>query len=130
MEAPAIVIALFANLALAIEPANLSLAIEPASIAFVTLPLSPVLTKVPATSGSVSVLSAVELATRVVVVSAAVPSKSNVNPLVEFVVNLTVPVPLAPSVRSTFVSPPVAVILGLPLVAAFVTVISLTAVPV
>ena len=43
---------------------------------------------------------------------------------------ITLPVPLPLNVKSIAASPPVAVILGLPLVAAFVTVISLTALPV
>ena len=78
-------------------------------------------TNVSVASGKVNVLSSVWLETRVIVLEAVAPSKSNSTDLLVFVVNLTFPVPFAVKLISIFESSPVAAKSGALDVSAFVT---------
>ena len=72
----------------------------------------PDVNNVPVASGKVIVLSSVELTNKVVVLTSSDPSKSRITFLVEFVVNLNLPVPFAVKFISILVSPPSASIVG------------------
>ena len=87
-------------IALELPPVKLAITLF-VSVSAVSLP-----TTVVVASGKVIDLLSEELAIRVVVLSAVVPSKSNVIPRELFVVSFTRPVPLAFNSKSRFASVP------------------------
>ena len=106
-------------LASAIYPASTIFGCVNVLLVNVWVEVSPV--NVSVTSGKVNVLLSVWDETSVIFLDAVASSKSNVIPLLVFVVNLILPVPLAVKLRSILVSPPVAAKSGALDVSAFVT---------
>ena len=98
------------------------------NVLFVSTSVVALPTNVSVVSGNVILLSAVEFIINVVSALTLDPSKSKATVLLVLVLNLTTPSPLACKFKSIFVSSPVALTIGPDPVAAFVTVISFTAV--